>query len=171
MLTEPRYFQGSLDYLRDIRAALGEALPLLRKDFIYDPYQVYEARAYGADALLLIVAILKPQQLADLLALSHGLGMGCLVEVHDQAELEIALESGAGIIGINNRDLSTFKVELAVTGRLLPLVPPDRVVVSESGIGSRRDMEKLKGWGVDAALVGESLMSAPDIALKMKELL
>ncbi|MFH1003526.1 MAG: indole-3-glycerol phosphate synthase TrpC [Chloroflexota bacterium] len=170
VLTEARHFQGSLDYLKDIRKALGGKLPLLRKDFIHDPYQVYEARACGADALLLIVAMLTPERLRGLLNLSHGLGMGCLVEVHDEAELAVALASGAGIIGINNRDLKTFAVDLATTGRLRPLVPPGRTVVSESGIKSPDDMARMRVWGVDAVLVGETLMAAPDIAAKMKEL-
>ena len=171
VLTEAGYFQGSLDYLRDIRNTLGNSLPLLRKDFICDPYQVYESRAYGADSLLLIVAILDPERLEELLGLSHQLNMSCLVEVHNETELETALKSGARIIGLNNRDLRTLAVDMAVTEHLRPLIPPDRVVVSESGIRSRSDMEKLERWGVDAALVGESLMSAPDIAVKMKELL
>jgi len=171
VLTEARYFEGSLDYLRDIRNALGNSLPLLRKDFICDPYQVYESRAYGADSLLLIVAILNPERLEELLGLSHQLNMSCLVEVHNETELEAALKSGARIIGLNNRDLRTLAVDMAVTEQLRPLIPPDRVVVSESGIRDRSDMEKLERWGVDAALVGESLMSAPDIAAKMKELL
>ncbi|MFC1969191.1 indole-3-glycerol phosphate synthase TrpC [Chloroflexota bacterium] len=172
VLTEPRYFQGSLDYLAEIKGALGDmSPPLLRKDFIDDPYQVYEARAYGADAILLIVAILTLEKLAKLLELSHQMGMKCLVEVHNEAEVEIALTSGAGIIGINNRDLNTFNVDLATTGRLRPLIPPDRIVVGESGIKGRDDVEKLREWGVDAVLVGESLMSAPDIAARMKELL
>ena len=171
VLTEPKYFQGSLNHLRDIRNALEDKrLPLLRKDFLFDPYQVYESRAYGADSLLLIVAILTPQQLEELLRLSHKLSMSCLVEVHNEAELEIALRSGAKIIGINNRDLKAFTVDLATTERLRPLIPPDRIVVSESGIKDRHDIEKLRQWGVDAVLVGESLMSAPDIASKMKEL-
>ena len=171
VLTETEYFQGSLDYLRDIRNALGSSLPLLRKDFICDPYQVYESRAYGADSVLLIVAILDPDRLKELLQLSHQLNMSCLVEVHNETELETALNSGAGIIGLNNRDLRTLAVDMAVTQRLRPLIPPDRVVVSESGIRSRSDIEKLRSWGVDAVLVGESLMSAPDIAARMKELL
>ena len=171
VLTEAKYFQGSLDYLRDIGNALGnKRVPLLRKDFIIDPYQVYESRAYGADSLLLVVAILSPAQLEELLLLSHQLGMKCLVEVHNEAELEVALRSGGGIIGINNRDLNTFTVDLTTTERLRPLIPPDRIVVSESGIRERSDMEKLKKWGVDAVLIGESLVSAPDIAAKMREL-
>jgi len=171
VLTETKYFQGSLDHLRDIRKALGDKkLPLLRKDFILDSYQVYESRACGADGLLLIVAILTPEKLETLLELSHELGMSCLVEVHNEAELEIALRSQARIIGINNRDLSTFAVDLTTTKRLRPLIPPDRIVVSESGIKNRSDLEKLREWGVDAVLIGESLMSAANIAAKMKEL-
>ena len=171
VLTEARYFQGSLNHLRDIRKALGNRLPLLRKDFLCDPYQVYESRAYGADSVLLIVAILTPEKLKELLGLSHELGMSCLAEVHNEAELEIALKGGARIIGINNRDLTTFTVDLTITERLRPLIPKDRTVVSESGIRDRSDMGKLKKWGVDAVLIGESLMSAPNIATKMKELL
>lgn len=172
VLTEAKYFQGSLNHLRDIREALGDRrLPLLRKDFICDPYQVYESRAYGADSLLLIVAMLTPEKLKELFGLSQQLGMDCLVEVHNEAELEIALNSRARVIGINNRDLSTFDVDMTTTKRLRPLIPKDRIVVSESGINNRADVEKLKKWGVDAVLVGESLMSAPNIANKMKELL
>jgi len=172
VLTEAKYFQGNINHLRDIRNALGnKSLPLLRKDFIHDPYQVYESRAYGADSLLLIVAILRPEKLQELLRLSHELGMDCLVEVHDEAELEITLRSQAKVIGINNRDLRTFTVDLTTTERLRPLITDDRIVVSESGIRNRDDMEKLRKWGVDAVLIGESLLSAPNIAAKMKELL
>lgn len=172
VLTEARYFQGSLNCLKDIREALrNKHLPLLRKDFIHDSYQVYQSRAYGADSLLLIVAILTRKKLEALLKLSHELGMRCLVEVHNEAELEMALKSGARVIGINNRDLKTFDIDLTTTEYLRPLIPPDRIVVSESGIRSREDMEKLKERGVDAVLIGESLLAAPDIAAKMKELL
>ena len=172
VLTEARYFQGRLNHLKGIREALrDERLPLLRKDFLYDPYQIYESRAYGADSLLLIVAILNPEKLQELLRLSRELDMDCLVEVHDEAELEIALNGGARVIGINNRDLSTFDVDLTTTKRLRPLIPQDRIVVSESGIKNRDDMEKLRKWHVDAVLIGESLISAPNIAAKMKELL
>jgi len=172
VLTEPKYFLGSLDYLRDIKKALAaKPLPLLRKDFIFDPYQIYEARAYGADCVLLIVAILSPQKLSELLQLSRQLGMMNLVEVHNAAEIEIALRSGAVIIGINNRDLNTFKVDLKTTSKLRPLIPPDRLIVSESGIKTRKDMEELQGCGVNAALIGEALIAASDIAAKMKELL
>jgi len=117
------------------------------------------------------VAILKPEKLQELLELSHELKMSCLVEVHNEAEVEIALRSGARIIGINNRDLKTFTVDLATTEHLRPLIPPDRIVVSESGIKNSSDMAKMKKWAVDAVLIGESLMSAPNIANKMKELL
>ena len=172
VLTEPKYFQGSIDYIKQIGDTLGDrSIPLLRKDFILDPYQIYQTRAYGADSLLLIVAILEPGELRELLSLSHQLGMRCLVEVHNEDELEVALGSGAGIIGINNRDLNTFEVDIATTERLRPLIPSDRIVVSESGIKNRNDMEKLKEWGVNAALIGDALMSSPDIAAKMREFL
>ena len=172
VLTETKYFQGSLNHLKAIRTALGnKRLPLLRKDFLYESYQIYESRAFGADSLLLIVAILTPEKLKELFGLSHELGMSCLVEVHNEAELEIALRSGARIIGTNNRDLTSFTVDLSTTERLRPLIPPDRIVVSESGVKDRSDLEKLRQWGVDAVLIGESLMSAPDIATKMRELL
>ena len=172
VLTEPKYFKGNIDYITQIRDKLGDKrIPLLRKDFILDRYQIYQSRAYGADSLLLIVAILEPDELKELLSLSHKLGMKCLVEVHSEDELDTALGSDAGIIGINNRDLNTFEVDLATTERLRPLVPLDRMVVSESGIKNRHDMKKLKEWGVDAALIGEALMSSPDIAAKIRELL
>lgn len=171
VLTETKYFQGNPIYLRRIKNTLGMTIPLLRKDFIFDPYQVYESRFYGADAILLIAAILNPEKLSQLLRLATELKMSSLVEVHNEAELEIALKSTAKIIGINNRDLKTFEIDLATTGRLRPLIPSGRIVVSESGIKSRSDIEKMKRLGVDAVLIGETLMSAPDIAAKMKELL
>ncbi|MBI2851998.1 MAG: indole-3-glycerol phosphate synthase TrpC [Chloroflexi bacterium] len=171
VLTEVNYFQGSLSFLKDIGKALGKKRPpLLRKDFIFDSYQVYETRAYGADALLLIVAILTPEKLKNLLGLSRELGMECLVETHDEGEVETALKSGARVIGINNRDLKTFKTDLATTERLRSLIHGDRIVVSESGIKSRDDVVKLKGWGIDAVLIGEALTASPDIAAKMEEL-
>jgi indole-3-glycerol phosphate synthase len=172
VLTENKYFQGSLNYLRAIKDVLRESsIPLLRKDFIHDLYQVYESRACGADSLLLIVAMLSTHQLAELLNLSHELGMSCIVEIHNKKELDTALKSGAKIIGVNNRDLKTFTVDLTTTERLRPLIPPDKIVVSESGIKDRSDMEKLRHWRVDAVLIGETFMSAPDIAARMKELL
>ena len=169
VLTEVNYFQGSLDHLTAIREEVP--LPLLRKDFIFDPYQVYESRAYGADALLLIAAILEQEQLEELLSLSHRLGMKCLVETHNQGEVERAVSSQAEIIGINNRDLTSFTIDLDTTRRLLPLIPQGRIVVSESGITSRSDVERLRGWGVNAVLVGEALVTADDITNKMRELI
>ncbi len=171
VLTEAGFFQGSLDFLRQVRRAPGlKDVPLLRKDFIFAPYQVYESRAAGADAILLIVAILADEQLKALLGLAGELGMQCLVEVHDAAELVRALAAGAGLVGINNRDLRTFRVDLATTRQLRPLVPDGVVLVSESGIGRRQDIEQLAVWGVDAALVGEALVTAPDVAARLREL-
>ncbi len=172
VLTEMKHFQGSLQDLRAIRDSLGEKrIPLLRKDFLFDPYHIYESRAYGADALLLIVAILSPAQLKELLFLSHQLGLKCLVEVHNEAELTVALRTEARIIGINNRNLDTLAVDLNTTKRLRAFIPPERIVVSESGIRGQADVELLLHLRVDAILVGEALMAAPDIAAKMKELL
>jgi len=168
VLTEENYFKGSIDYLAAIREVVR--LPLLRKDFIFDPYQVYESRAYGADALLLIAAILSRPQLEELLSLSHSLGLRCLVEVHKEDEVERALRSKARIIGINNRDLDTFNIDINTTRRLRPLIPQTRIVVSESGIKTRSDTEKLKEWGVNAILVGETLVTAGDVLTKMREL-
>lgn len=169
VLTEVNHFQGSLEYLAAIREEVS--IPLLRKDFIFAPYQVYESAAYGADALLLIAAILSREQLKKLLVLSHSLGLGCLVEVHNENELEKALLGGAEIIGINNRDLNTFTVDINTTRRLRPLIPEGRIVVSESGIRNRDDIQKLKEWGVNAVLVGEALVTAENIPAKMEELI
>jgi len=169
VLTEENYFKGSIDYLAAIREVVR--LPLLRKDFIFDPYQVYESRAYGADALLLIAAILSRPQLEELLSLSHSLGLRCLVEVHKENEVERAVRSKARIIGINNRDLDTFNIDINTTRRLRPLIPKEKIVVSESGVKSRKDIEKLRKWGVNAILVGEALVTAGDVLTKMKELL
>jgi indole-3-glycerol phosphate synthase len=172
ILTESKYFQGSLDYLLNINRSLGPARPpLLRKDFIFDSYQIYESRAYGADALLLIVGILEFNKIKELLDLSHQLNMKCLVETHNENEVKLAVKSGARIIGINNRDLRTFKVDFDATRRLRQLIPADKVVVSESGIKTRNDMENLQRWGVNSALVGESLIASGNIAAKMEELL
>ena len=169
VLTEANYFMGSIEHLAAIREVVE--LPLLRKDFVFDPYQVYESRAYGADALLLIAAILSQEQLKELVSLSHSLGLKCLVEVHNEGEVEKAVLSEAEIIGINNRDLNTFTVDIYTTHRLRPLIPQKRIVVSESGIKSRKDIDKLGKWGVDAILVGEALVAADDVLAKMRELL
>jgi indole-3-glycerol phosphate synthase len=179
VLTDVRFFGGSLQYLKAIRQLQeqhseppGQSTPLLRKDFILDPYQIYETRAYGADALLLIVAALDDAQLRALLDLTEGLGMEALVEVHDEAELERALAARATIIGINNRDLRTFAVDLSTTERLVQHVTSCErpILISESGIHSDDDLRRLRGWGVDAILVGESIVTAPDIAAKVREL-
>jgi indole-3-glycerol phosphate synthase len=142
----------------------------LRKDFLFDPYQVYEARAIGADAILLIVAILEASQLRDMLELALGLCMESLVEVHDEEELEVAVDVGAPMVGINNRDLRTFVTDLAVSKRLAPIVPRDKVIVSESGINHPKDLQALGECGVNAVLVGEALVTAPDVAAKVREL-
>jgi indole-3-glycerol phosphate synthase len=169
VLTDAEFFQGSPEHLAAIREAVS--LPLLRKDFIYDEYQIYETAAYGADALLLITAILEPRQLEKMITLSRSLGLGCLVEVHNEEEIKKALAGGAAIIGINNRDLKTFEVDVDTTRRLRPLVPEDKIVVSESGISRREDIQKLKDWGVDAVLIGEALVTARNIPKKIKELM
>jgi indole-3-glycerol phosphate synthase len=170
VLTDPR-FEGELDHIVQIKqSGVSQRAPVLRKDFIFDPYQVYEARAIGADALLLIVAILTPAQLNELLALARQFWMQCLIEVHDRIELQIALDAGADIIGINNRDLRTFNTDLSVTERLVPLIPRGRIIVSESGISTREDLRSLGDLGVDAVLVGEALVTAPDIGVKVREL-
>jgi indole-3-glycerol phosphate synthase len=169
VLTEANYFMGSIEHLAAIKEVVE--LPLLRKDFIFDPYQVYESRAYGADASLLIAAILSQGQLEELISLSHSLGLRCLVEVHNEGEAERAVLSDAEIIGINNRDLNTLSIDIDMTRRLRPLIPKQKIVVSESGIKNKRDIEKLRKWGVDAVLVGEALVTARDVLAKMKELL
>ena len=170
VLTDPR-FQGTLDHIADVkRATLSHAIPILRKDFIFEPYQVYEARAHGADAILLIASILAPQKLADLLALSHQFWMQCLVEVHDRDELQAAVDAGAEIIGINNRDLRTFRTDLSVTRDLAKAVPRGKVLVSESGITTSDDVRELRRLGVNAVLVGEALVTAEDVGAKVREL-
>lgn len=160
VLTDRDFFQGAPDHLRAARAAT--ALPVLRKDFIVDPWQVHEARAMGADCVLLIVAALDDEPLRELAELAGELGLDTLVEVHDEAELERALGIPAPLIGINNRDLRTFETSLATTERLAARVPADRRTVTESGIASRDDVARLRARDVHAFLVGEAFMSAPD---------
>lgn len=169
VLTEEAHFQGHPRHLALVREAVP--LPLLRKDFLIDPWQLYQSRALGADAVLLIVAVLGRDLLEEFLKISRQLGLETLVEVHDQKELELALAVEAPIIGINNRDLSTFQVNLATTRKLAALVPPERLLVSESGISAPADLAELKGLGVGALLVGEALMSAPDPGAKLRELI
>ncbi len=169
VVTERRYFGGSLDFLREIRQAVS--LPLLCKDFLFDPYQFYEARAYGADGVLLIVALFSEGELKELLGLAASLGMEALVEVHDREELERAVRSGAKLLGINNRDLRTFRTSLQTTEELLPYIPQGTVVVSESGFSRREELERMEGLGVRAFLIGEALMASSDPGEKLSELL
>lgn len=169
VLTDQRYFRGSLDDLRAVRAAVS--LPVLCKDFFLSPYQVYEARAAGADLVLLIMAALKDDQLRALLALVQELGMTALLEVHNQHDLARAIAANATLIGINNRDLNDFSVDLLTTEYLAPLVPDEMVVVSESGIASRQDVARIKAAGATVVLVGEALMRANDPAAAIQALL
>ncbi|GAB4419772.1 MAG: indole-3-glycerol phosphate synthase TrpC [Anaerolineae bacterium] len=188
VLTDARYFQGKLEYLSQIRKALGatgdrrpetasspprllaSSPPLLRKDFIFHPYQVYEARAAGADALLLIAAVLNDKELADLLALTRELGLTALIEVHDRAELERVLPLQPRLIGVNNRDLRDFSVDLNLCIELRQHVPADICFVAESGIHTAADVARLAKEGIDAILVGEALVKSKDVGAKVQEL-
>ena len=160
VLTDRQFFQGSPDYLKQARASCN--LPVLRKDFMVDPYQIYESRAMGADCILLIAACLSDAQMAELEAIALGLDMAVLVEVHDGAELQRALKLKTPLVGINNRDLRSFDVRLETTLDLLPEVPPERLLVTESGIATRADVQRLRAAGVHAFLVGETFMRAPE---------
>jgi indole-3-glycerol phosphate synthase len=168
VLTEEAHFGGSLADLREARAATE--LPLLRKDFTIDPYQLYEAKAVGADAVLLVVGSLEPAQLASLYGLARDLDLDAIVEIHDDEELERALEVDCDVIGINNRDLENLSVDIERTFDLLADVPAGKVVVSESGIHDRQQIEELEQVGVDAVLIGEALMRAPDPEAAVREL-
>jgi indole-3-glycerol phosphate synthase len=168
VLTEPEFFGGSLDHLQAVRAAVE--VPVLCKDFIIDPIQVFSARAVGADAVLLIVGVLDDAALRDLQALAMRLSMQAVVEVHSEEELDRALRADAIIIGINNRDLTKMKTDRETTVRLRSLIPDGRVVISESGIATRADIDELGRLGVDAVLVGEALLRATDIDAKVREL-
>ena len=169
VLTEEDFFQGSLLNLKQARDASG--IPALRKDFLFDPWQVWEARSVGADSFLLIAAILDDAQLAQLLALGRELGMEALVEVHSRAELDRALQAGARVLGVNNRDLKTFTVKLETSLELIASIPDDCIAVSESGLRSHADLQRLRAAGFDAFLIGEQLMQAPDPAAALRELL
>ncbi|MCD7948127.1 MAG: indole-3-glycerol phosphate synthase TrpC [Oscillospiraceae bacterium] len=168
VLTEPDYFQGRNAYLAEIRAAVDT--PLLRKDFTIDPFQIEQAAALGADAVLLICAILSPAQVKEYIALADTLGLSCLVEAHDEEEIKTALAAGARIIGVNNRDLKTFTVDTANSIRLRKLVPPDILFVAESGVGAAEDIALLREHNISAVLVGETLMRAPDKAAMLSSL-
>lgn len=168
VLTDRQYFQGSADYLKQARASCD--LPVLRKDFLVDPYQVYEARAMGADAILLIAACLDDAQMAEFEAIARGLDMAVLVEVHDRGELQRALKLKTPLVGVNNRNLRTFEVSLNTTLDLLPELPADRLLITESGILSRADVQTMRGAGVNAFLVGEAFMRAEEPGLALAEL-
>jgi indole-3-glycerol phosphate synthase len=168
ILTEPFHFGGSLDDLREALAVTE--LPILRKDFIVDPYQLYESAAVGADAILLIVAALEPDDLYELLREARDLDLDALVEVHDERELEIALDVEADVLGLNNRDLTDFSVDIERTYELLSDVPAGKTVVAESGFSSREELDELERVGVDAVLIGETLMRAPDVEAACREL-
>ncbi len=171
VLTDAKHFQGSLDDLAAIREALPQGPPLLRKDFLFDEYQLYEARSHGADAVLLITAILEPTLLAQLITLAKTLGMAALLEVHDEQDMERALAASAEIIGINNRDLRTFDVDLATTERLAPLAPGGTLIVAESGVFTHKDVQRLAVCGVHAVLIGEALVTAVDPGAKIREIM
>lgn len=163
VLTDARHFQGSLEDLRDVREAISKKVPVLRKDFVFHPYQVYEARAAGADAVLLIAAVLGDGDLRELLKTTHQLGMNALIEVHTQAELERVLPLNPRLIGVNNRNLQTFAVDFENTARLRRLIPDEAVTVGESGLKTADDVRRMGDIGVDAVLVGETLVRSKDV--------
>jgi len=167
VLTEEKYFMGNLNYLSDIKKNIS--LPVFRKDFLFDPYHIYQSKACGADALLLIAAILTKETIKNLLQLCDELSLCTVVEVHTERELETALQAGASIIGINNRDLNTFDTDISTTINLMKHIPHNVVVVSESGISNKDHIVKLKAAGVHAFLIGESLMKADDPGEKLQE--
>lgn len=167
-LTEEYYFKGSGEYLKEIRKCVS--LPILRKDFIFDPYQIYEARVLGADAILLIAAMLDTETIREYKKAADDLGLNVLAESHNEEELNIVLNVDCKIIGINNRNLKTFEVTLDTTERLGALVPKDRIIVAESGVASNGDVRRLKSCGASALLIGETLMKSSDIAKTLHEL-
>ncbi len=169
VLTDSKFFQGDLSFLARVRSATS-SIPILRKDFIIDEYQIYQSRSAGADAILLIAAILDLPTLTRFLSIASHVDLDCLLEVHTADELAMVLDTDAPVIGINNRDLRTFKTDIRTTARLMQMIPRDRAVVSESGIFSEEDVEFLRGCGVNAMLVGESLMRSDDIGLKVRRL-
>ena len=168
VLTDVQFFQGAPEYLKQARAAC--AIPALRKDFIIDPYQIYEARSWGADCVLLIVSALDHRLMAELEACAHGLGMGVLVEVHDGDELDAALRLQTRMVGINNRNLRTFETSLQTTIDLLPRIPADKLVITESGILNQDDVKRMREADVNAFLVGEAFMRAPEPGIELGRL-
>lgn len=169
VLTDERFFEGNLKILKELKGKV--TLPLLRKDFIIDEYQIYESLYWGADAILLIAHILTAKELTNFYKIAKDLGMDVLVEVHNEEDVAKALKSGATIIGINNRDLSTFRIDLSTTQRLIRLIPENKVRVSESGIKTYEDVMFLKSLGINAVLIGEVFMEASDIAAKIREIM
>lgn len=169
VLTEDKYFLGHIDYIKKVSGHVN--IPVLTKDFIIDEGQIYEARLNGASAVLLIVAILEDEVLKALMACAARLDMDCLVEVHNEAELERACTQGAEIIGINNRNLSTFEVSLDVCQHLIPLIPKGKVIVAESGLRTHQDIQQVKSWGAHAVLIGETFMRADNIGHKIEEVM
>jgi indole-3-glycerol phosphate synthase len=171
VLTNADHFQGRIEHLAAAHRVLGpRGIPVLRKEFIFDDYQVLEARAHGADAILLIVGMLSSGRLAELMELARRFWLQCLVEVHDEEELGAALDAGAEIVGINNRDLRTFETDLAATERLAGLIPSGKIIVSESGIHGRKDIRRVGEAGAHAVLIGEALVTAADPGAKLREL-
>jgi indole-3-glycerol phosphate synthase len=168
VLTEEAFFQGSSDVLRKVRESVS--LPVLRKDFIIDSYQIFESRAMGADAILLIASLLEAEKLAEYKKIADSLGLACLMEAHNETELERVLEAGAEIVGINNRNLSNFHVDLGTTARLAQLVPEQCVLVSESGFQKRADVLLAEQAGADAVLIGETLMRSSNPSAKLREM-
>ena len=169
VLTDEKFFLGHLRFLALIREQVG--LPMLRKDFIIDPFQVYEARAAGADAILLIASILEQQQIVDLAGIARSVHLDVLLEVHDEAEMENACKTDIGLIGVNNRNLRTFVTDLGTTERLAKMLPAGRLLVAESGINNRSDIERLQAGGAGVFLIGEAMMREDDIGAKLQELL
>ncbi len=168
VLTERKFFQGNDQYLTVVRQ--NSSLPILRKDFIIDPWQIYQSRLLGADALLLIVSILSLPELIDYYRLAKNLGLDCLVEVHNRQELAMALEADVEIIGINNRDLKNFSISLQTTEKLMQHIPPGKIVISASGINSSKDLQYLRNLGVNGLLIGEALMRAGDLKKMVRSL-
>ncbi|MFC1703807.1 indole-3-glycerol phosphate synthase TrpC [Candidatus Omnitrophota bacterium] len=169
VLTETRFFGGDITHIEEIVKSVK--LPILRKDFIIDAYQIYESFVAGARAILLISSILSQEQLEQFIAIAHSLGIDCLVEIHSEEDLKKALSSHAEIIGINNRNLQTFNVDIKTSGKLIPLIPKDKIIVSESGIVTRDDVARLESLGVNAVLIGETLLRSQAIESKIKELM
>lgn len=168
VLTEEAYFQGCSAFLKEVRAVV--TLPILRKDFIFDPYQIYEARVLGADAILLIAALLSTEQLQTFIAIAKSLSLQCLTEVHNKAQLSATLQAGATVVGINNRNLLTFETTLNTTEELAPHIPPTCTLISESGIQSHADMKRVRKAGADAVLIGETLMRSANPAELLQQL-